>query len=152
VRADVSDDPVALPYPDGAFDAVLSCGVLEHVADKPASLAELRRVLTPGGALYVFKLPNRRSYLEAIARRLGLYHHGANPLDDVYTLESARDLLARRGFAVREARYANMLPLTLPGPLAARLAGPLWAVNRALARIPGLNRLATNVELIAERR
>jgi ubiquinone/menaquinone biosynthesis C-methylase UbiE len=81
IRADVSDDPVALPYPDGSFDAVLSCGVLEHVADKAGSLAELRRVLSPSGTLYVFKLPNRHSYLEAIARRLGLYHHGSNPLD-----------------------------------------------------------------------
>ena len=53
------------------FDAVLSCGVLEHVEDPDASLDEIRRVLQPGGTFYVYKLPNRASYLEAIARRLG---------------------------------------------------------------------------------
>ena len=70
-------DPWRLPFDDGAFDAVLSCGVLEHVEDPDASLEEIRRVLVPGGTFYVYKLPNRTSYLEAIARRAGLYYHGA---------------------------------------------------------------------------
>src|ERR671916_1714757 len=43
VEACLSSDPVALPYDEGAFDAVLSCGVLEHVEDPEASLDELRR-------------------------------------------------------------------------------------------------------------
>ena len=47
-----------LPYHDASFDAALSCGVLEHVIDPGASLDELRRVLKPGGTLYVYKLPN----------------------------------------------------------------------------------------------
>lgn len=149
VRADVSDEAVALPYEDSSFAAALSCGVLEHVADKPASLAELRRVLVPGGTLYVYKLPNRGSYLEWIARRLGLYHHGSNPLDTLYSQDSARALLAAAGFEVREGRYMNMLPLTLPGTIAARVARPLFALNRRLSAIPLLRCLATNVELVA---
>ncbi len=42
-----------------------------------------------------------------------------------------------------------MLPLTLPGRVGAALTGPIWAANRALARVPLLNRLATNVEVVA---
>jgi hypothetical protein len=42
-----------------------------------------------------------------------------------------------------------MLPLTLPGRVAAALTGPIWLVNRLLARVPLLNRLATNVEVVA---
>lgn len=42
-------DAVALPYPDGAFDAAVSTQVYEYVADVPAALAELRRVLKRGG-------------------------------------------------------------------------------------------------------
>jgi 2-polyprenyl-6-hydroxyphenyl methylase/3-demethylubiquinone-9 3-methyltransferase len=152
VDIDYLSDPVALPFEDGAFDAVLSLGVLEHVADPAASLDELHRVLRPGGTLYVYKLPNRYSWLEWLARRLGLAYHGMRPEDTLYTEQSAVKLVEAHGFAVESARLANMLPLTLPGKLASRLSGVIWALNRVLASVPGLNRLATNVELIATRR
>jgi len=147
-----TSNPRSLPYGDGEFDAALSCGVLEHVEDPDASLDELHRILRPGGTLYVYKLPNRSSYLEWIARRMGLYYHGKDPFDRVYTLDSSRRLVASHGFEVLESRRANMLPLTLSGEAALRAAGAIWAANRAVARVPGLNRLATNVELIARAR
>jgi SAM-dependent methyltransferase len=150
IEAHVSSNPVELPFDDVAFDAVLSLGVLEHVASPDASLDELGRVLRPGGRLYVFKLPNRSSWLEWLARRLGLYYHGALQHDRVYDVGSARAIVERHGFSVRELRRANMLPLTLTGP-GPRLAETIWRVNRALARVPVLNVLATNVELVAMR-
>src|SRR4051812_12075549 len=154
VEAHISDEPVALPFPDGSFGAVLSCGVLEHVKDPDGSLDELKRVLVPRGTLYVYKLPNKASYLEALARwgsKLGapLYFHGKAPHDRVYDERGARALLERHGYRVDELGLANMLPLTLPGPLARRLAPAIWRLNGALARVPGLRRLATNVELVA---
>lgn len=147
-----TEDPVRLPYADGQFDAVLSCGVLEHVARPEESVGELRRVLRPGGRLYVYKLPNRFSYLEAIARRVGLYYHGRAEYDRVYDRRSAEALLRQRGFVVTEFRRANMLPLTVSNPLVTRLAGGIWATNRALSRVPGVNLAATNLELVAVRR
>lgn len=45
VRADLTD----LPFPDGRFDVVLSSHVLEHIRDDGAAIAELARVLRPGG-------------------------------------------------------------------------------------------------------
>jgi len=38
-----------LPYPDDDFDAAVSTQVYEYVRDVPAALAELHRVLRPGG-------------------------------------------------------------------------------------------------------
>lgn len=47
-----------LPYPAGSFDLVLSHEVLEHVADDRGAVAEMVRVLKPGGRLVLF-VPNR---------------------------------------------------------------------------------------------
>lgn len=41
----------ALPFPDGAFDGALNVVTLEHVTDPQAVVAELARVLAPGGRL-----------------------------------------------------------------------------------------------------
>jgi SAM-dependent methyltransferase len=43
----------ALPHPDASFDLALCWDVLEHVRSLPAVLAELRRVLRPGGVALV---------------------------------------------------------------------------------------------------
>ncbi len=42
-------DAAGLPYPDAAFDAAVATQVYEYVPDIPAALAELHRVLRPGG-------------------------------------------------------------------------------------------------------
>lgn len=150
ILAHHSAEPVALEFPDGQFDSVLSCGVLEHVPDPAGSLAEIARVLKPGGKLFVFKLAHRYSYLEVIAKRLGLYYHGKYPNDRLYTLGQARALLEGSGYRIQEIRRTNMLPLSmLRGAWGERLAGPIWAFNRLLSRVPVLNLLATNVELVA---
>ena len=149
IQAHISGDPVRLPFADDRFDTVLSCGVLEHVQQPEASLRELHRVLRPGGRLLIYKLPNRLSYLEAIAHRAGLYYHGAYPDDRVYDRRTAISLLNSNGFRVDSFRRTNMLPLTLTGPVAWRLSGPVWRLNRALGRLPGVSMLATNLELDA---
>jgi SAM-dependent methyltransferase len=146
LSAHSSPDPVGLPFEDASFDAVLSCGVLEHVQDPNGSLEEIRRVLRPGGAFYLYNLPNRTSYTERVAKALGLYYHGQLPDDRVYSLRSARDLFERHGFEVRELRRAHMLPLVLGGP--PRL---VWGVSSALERVPGLNLIATTIEGVAVR-
>lgn len=150
IQVHYSAEPVALPFTDGQFDAVLSSGVLEHVQQPEKSLVELGRVLKPGGTLYVYKLPNETSYLEWLAKWLGMYYHGKYPDDRLYTMPKARELLSDNGYRVQEIRLANMLPLNSFGGRIGRILAPaVWAVNRALARIPVLNRLATNVELVA---
>jgi SAM-dependent methyltransferase len=49
----VADLGSPLPFPDGAFDDVIACLVLHYLEDWTGPLAELRRVLKPGGRLIV---------------------------------------------------------------------------------------------------
>jgi 2-polyprenyl-3-methyl-5-hydroxy-6-metoxy-1,4-benzoquinol methylase len=152
IEAHVGGDPVLLPFDSDSFDTVVSCGVLEHVERPGESLRELHRVLRPGGRLLVYKLPNRFSYLEAIARRAGMYYHGALPNDRVYDRRSAVALLSANGFQVDDFRRTNLLPLTVEHPLAWRLSAAIWSINRALAHLPGAEFAATNLELDATAR
>ena len=46
-------DVLALPFPDETFDLVFSFHMLEHVADPPLALEELRRVLRPRGGFWI---------------------------------------------------------------------------------------------------
>jgi arsenite methyltransferase len=43
----------ALPLPDASVDAAVTTQVLEYVADLPGALAEMRRVLRPGGRVLI---------------------------------------------------------------------------------------------------
>ena len=49
----VRGDALALPFPDGAFDRVIAAEVLEHIRDDATAVAELARVLRPGGVAAV---------------------------------------------------------------------------------------------------
>ncbi|MFN7627819.1 MAG: class I SAM-dependent methyltransferase [Pirellula sp.] len=54
-----------LPFQDSAFDAIFYHHVIEHVDDPVGSLAELNRVLAPGGWLFV-GTPNRHRLVSSI--------------------------------------------------------------------------------------
>jgi hypothetical protein len=61
------------PYPDGAFDTVLCCELIEHLAADPMHMmCEINRILKPGGHL-ILTTPNAAS-LRAIAAILLSYH------------------------------------------------------------------------------
>ncbi|MGE3621461.1 MAG: class I SAM-dependent methyltransferase [Acidimicrobiia bacterium] len=44
----------ALPFADGSFDAVVACLVFEHIDDLDEAIAEVARVLSPGGRFLFF--------------------------------------------------------------------------------------------------
>ena len=94
----VAGDALALPFGDGAFDAVTISFGLRNVADPDAALRELARVTRPGGRLVVCEFsrptwtPWRVVYTEylmralpAVARRVS-----SNPAAYGYLAESIR--------------------------------------------------------------
>jgi SAM-dependent methyltransferase len=58
---DLVGDLHRMPLADGSVDAVVCTGVLEHVDDPDRAVNELRRVLKPGGRIYV-SLPFLQGY------------------------------------------------------------------------------------------
>jgi SAM-dependent methyltransferase len=49
----VEGDALSLPFPDGSFDKVIISEVMEHIPDDKGVLAEMVRVLKPGGSIAV---------------------------------------------------------------------------------------------------
>jgi SAM-dependent methyltransferase len=56
-------DCAALPLTEASFDVVVSFETIEHVAAQQAFVAEVRRVLAPGG-LFVLSCPNKVEYAD----------------------------------------------------------------------------------------
>ena len=76
----VEADALALPFPDGSFDLVASAFGFRNLANYERGLAEMCRVLRPGGALAILEFSEPRMpffvgiyrfYFEKILPRLG---------------------------------------------------------------------------------
>ena len=76
----------ALPFADASFDAAVMLDVLEHVSDEAAVLAELARVLKPGGWV-VISVPHRGLLAQFdslnVYERLRRYIPGALPTPEI---------------------------------------------------------------------
>jgi len=55
----------ALPFPDASFDVVLCDNVVDHAEDPRGIIAEIARVLAPGGCLYFTVNVHHRLYAAA---------------------------------------------------------------------------------------
>ena len=122
-----------LPFADASFDGVYSMGTVEHFAETDAALAEIHRVLRPGGRAIV-GVPNRRDpflrpLLVASLDALGWYGYG---FEKSYSRARLRQMLERAGFRIVHETGI----LFIPGWLRmADLAAHAWA--RPLTRVTG---------------
>ena len=147
----VQGDASRLPFADASFDLVWSWGVLLHVPDLAAALAEIRRVLRPGGELRLM-IYNRHSiynWFGIIARygilRLQLLRRSVPDLWSRYSdgrdiggcpfvryysagelrrLMSGFDLLEMRAFE-QKAALTSFLPASIRRAVEARIPDSL---------------------------
>lgn len=89
----------------GTFDLVTCLEVVEHVADKPAFLAQVAASLKPDGLL-VMSTPNRtaasRMLLVGAAEAVGYVPRGTHDWNDFVTPEELEGLLADAGLTMSE--------------------------------------------------
>lgn len=98
-----------LPFPDGYFDVVHSAQVLEHLPRPQADLAELYRLLRPGGLLYV-DVPNYRTLPIMLGRDDFMLNLPPQHLN-YFTPATLRSLLKRAGFQEVRVSTAGGLKL-----------------------------------------
>lgn len=103
-----------LPLPSSTFDLILSHEVIEHVRDDRAAVAEIIRVLKPGGRAILF-CPNRGYPFETHGVFWGGKYHFGNKLFVNYLPRAWRDQLAPhvRVYSRRDLqRLFDGLPVT----------------------------------------
>ena len=95
-------DALRLPFRDACFDRVMSICAIEHFDDGPRSLAEMARVLTPGGELVMSADALTRAgqwprLFDAHCQRYAVKH--------TYTHQRLAELLDERGLDLAEHTY-----------------------------------------------
>jgi len=103
----VQGTALELPFPDGSFDKIIASEVLEHIPDDMAAMAELMRVLKPGGQLAVTVpafLPERICW--ALSED---YHTAPGGHVRIYTRAELEAKLKSLGFRVDGHHHAHGL-------------------------------------------
>ena len=106
-----ADVETGLPFGDASFDAVVAGELLEHLADPAAAVAQVRRVLRPGG-VFVGSVPNAFRLKSRAAYALGRYPADWDPTHlQLFTPSALRALFA--GFDDVQIRFAvgRLVPL-----------------------------------------
>lgn len=124
-------DARRLPFADDAFDTVVGRRFLHHVppSDRPAMLAEARRVLAPGGRLVV--LEGTPGLYRSVTKKIGFALGVLGEDNDEYshlTRDELQALVADAGFDLETVRPLGspIMPLSVVQSDAVRSALPLY--------------------------
>ena len=99
-----------IPYKDRTFDAVIANMMLYHVPDMDRGLAEVRRVLKPGGRFYSATYGEHGiiEYLSGVLSAYGVEDH----INKSFTLQNGRGILSRVFPHVDMLEYRDSLAVT----------------------------------------
>lgn len=157
------------PFADNTFDVIVCTEVLEHLLNVQPGIAELRRILKPGGRLLLstpsrhpvfWSYANPLTWLEAFA---GLFFPAALPPFHNLEHPDAPNSVVHRAFTQSELHkelraFENVTirstSFRLPTMLYRTIRAPeAWArIEMLLARVPLLNRLGETLIVDAVKR
>jgi ubiquinone/menaquinone biosynthesis C-methylase UbiE len=105
-------DAQSVPFENDTFEAVIANHMLFHVTDRPKALAEIKRVLKPGG--HLFATTSGQNHLKEMANWIRQATPGADFafFGNAFTLENGFEQLAQFFPRVRLSRYPDSLQVT----------------------------------------
>ncbi|MCW4025759.1 MAG: class I SAM-dependent methyltransferase [Candidatus Bathyarchaeota archaeon] len=128
-------DIKTLPIKDGVLDGVMMYAVIEHISTEQSevkkNIDEVKRVLKPGGYLFIFRCPRKGSYAEKLASILGLPKH-----DKLYGDSELKEMLASNFTVLEFARTDMILAFMRCQPLWNKLSPLLLALDSILLKTP----------------
>lgn len=114
-------DAQAIPFEDATFDAVIANHMLYHVPDRAKALAEISRVLKPGGRLYAATngINHLKEIHELVKQFAPQQYDEAETafVRNVFTLENGADQIRSHLPHVTVRRYEDALVVTEVEPL-----------------------------------
>ena len=146
----MSGDAARLPLPDASVGLVWCIHVLHHLPEPARVLAEVGRVLRPGGALVLAESVDDNPLLR-LGRRLHASWDGVG-IHARFTARSLLDDVAGAGLAVVEHRQHSLVSFAA-WALPARVDRPAWHVLTGIEdRLPPtLSRWGAHLECVARR-
>jgi ubiquinone/menaquinone biosynthesis C-methylase UbiE len=114
----------ALPAPDASVDAGVSAGLLCTVPDVAAALAELARVIRPGGELRFYEhVISRRPRAARLQRGIDASGLWAHAMGGCRTSRDTEVAIARAGFRIESIERFTFHPTLLDLPVAPKILG-----------------------------
>jgi ubiquinone/menaquinone biosynthesis C-methylase UbiE len=150
----VLGDAEKLPFKDRSFDGVLAKGVLHHLPDMASAVAEIARVLKPGGVAVLadpnlsplralkYVLKNRDEHFSSL-------HRALRPMDFIRRIEPFLEIVDFKYFGL--FAYPAAFPDILPFSVSEKCMGDLIRLDERIARIPLLNRFCWAFKLTARK-
>jgi cyclopropane fatty-acyl-phospholipid synthase-like methyltransferase len=121
-------------FADKPFDAICLSGVVEHVSDFSLFLNRMRPMLAKHGRLFIFRFPNRYSWIEKI--------------------NELQFMLRWNGYKVDRSDYEEIFPVNVQGlpdwliKTYRNTNSMIMPVSKILCKIPILNSLSTSFRVI----
>ena len=150
----VLGDAEKLPFEDQCFDGVLAKGTLHHIPDMEGAMAELHRVLKPGGIAVLtdpnisplrvlkFTLQNRDEHFSSLHRAIG-------PSEYRRTIASFLEIVDFQYFGL--LAYPAAFPDILPVSITKAHIDALIRLDQWLARLPLLQSFCWAIKITARK-